>query len=152
MMFILRPVRPTQDAMLFLPLSLPLRRLAAAASLLAAVLPAAQAQTPTPYVPVVRQYGDFLVTHDGVRPFISPRVRTKNTHGTGCTLSSAVTAFLALGHSLPEAVGRAKDYLTGALEYGRGFAMGTGHGSVNHFYAPKTLQELHTKRPSTPAV
>lgn len=95
---------------------------------------------------------DFLVTHDGVRPFISPRVRTKNTHGTGCTLSSAVTAFLALGHSLPEAVGRAKDYLTGALEYGRGFAMGTGHGSVNHFYAPKTLQELHTKRPSTPAV
>lgn len=95
---------------------------------------------------------DFLVTHDGVRPFISPRVRTKNTHGTGCTLSSAVTAFLALGHSLPEAVGRAKDYLTRALEYGRGFAMGTGHGSVNHFYAPKTLQELHTKRPSTPAV
>lgn len=71
MMFILRPVRPTQDAMLFLPLSLPLRRLAAAASLLAAVLPAAQAQTPTPYVPVVRQYGDFLVTHDRHDPLVT---------------------------------------------------------------------------------
>ncbi|MGK5052209.1 hypothetical protein [Janthinobacterium sp. RB2P8] len=67
MMCILRPVRPLQDAML--SLSFPLRRLAAAASLLAAVLPAAQAQTP--YVPVVKQYGDFVVTNDRHDPLVT---------------------------------------------------------------------------------
>lgn len=60
MMLILRPMRPLQDAML--SLSFPLRRLAVAASLAAAVLPAALAQAP--YVPVTKQYGDFVVTND----------------------------------------------------------------------------------------
>lgn len=90
---------------------------------------------------------DFLVTADGVRLFTSPRVRTQNTHGTGCTLSSAVTAFLALGHCLPEAVGRAKDYLTQALEASRGLVVGAGHGAVNHFYAPRPLQVLRSETP-----
>ena len=62
MICILRPARPTQDAMLFLPLSLSLRRLAAAATLAAAFVPAALAQAP--YVPVSKQYGDFVVTND----------------------------------------------------------------------------------------
>ena len=65
MMQFLRPVRPLQDAML----SLPLCRFAAAASLLAAVLPAAQAQTP--YVPVMQQYGDFVVTRDRHDPLVT---------------------------------------------------------------------------------
>lgn len=90
---------------------------------------------------------DFLVTADEVRLFTSPRVRTQNTHGTGCTLSSAVTAFLALGHCLSESVGRAKDYLTQALEASRGLAVGAGHGAVNHFYAPRPLHELRSETP-----
>ncbi|PIF13319.1 hypothetical protein [Janthinobacterium sp. 13] len=65
MMLFFRPVRPLQDAML----SLPLCRLAAAASLLATVLPAAQAQTP--YVPVMQQYGDFVVTRDRHDPLVN---------------------------------------------------------------------------------
>ena len=65
MMQFLRPVRPLQDAML----SLPLCRFAAAASLLAAVLPAAHAQTP--YVPVMQQYGDFVVTRDRHHPLVT---------------------------------------------------------------------------------
>ena len=64
-MRILRPVRPTQDAML----SLSLCRLAAAASVLAAIWPAAQAQTP--YVPVIKQYGDFVVTRDRHDPLVT---------------------------------------------------------------------------------
>ena len=64
-MRILRPVRPTQDAML----SLSLCRLAAAASVLAAIWPAAQAQTP--YVPVMKQYGDFVVTRDRHAPLVT---------------------------------------------------------------------------------
>ena len=64
-MRILRPVRPTQDAML----SLSLCRLAAAASVLAAIWPAAQAQTP--YVPVMQQYGDFVVTRDRYDPLVT---------------------------------------------------------------------------------
>ena len=64
-MRILRPVRPTQDAML----SLSLCRLAAAASVLAAIWPAAQAQTP--YVPVMKQYGDFVVTRDRHDPLVT---------------------------------------------------------------------------------
>ena len=64
-MRILRPVRPTQDAML----SLSLCRLAAAASVLAAIWPAAQAQTP--YVPVMQQYGDFVVTRDRHDPLVT---------------------------------------------------------------------------------
>ena len=64
-MRILRPVRPTQDAML----SLSLCRLAAAASVLTAIWPAAQAQTP--YVPVMQQYGDFVVTRDRHDPLVT---------------------------------------------------------------------------------
>ncbi len=58
------------------------------------------------------------------------RVDTKNTHGTGCTLSSAIASCLALGYGLPEAVRRAKDYITLALENDP--HLGHGNGPVNH--------------------
>ena len=60
------------------------------------------------------------------------RVNTNTTHGTGCTLSSAIAAFQAQGRSLPEAVGLAKDYTTGAIEHG--INIGKGHGPLGHFY------------------
>ena len=62
------------------------------------------------------------------------RVQTANTHGTGCTLSSAIAAGLARGLALAEAVRRAKEYLTGALQRGAAYRLGSGHGPVHHFW------------------
>lgn len=64
----------------------------------------------------------------------SRRIDTVNTHGTGCTLSSAVAAFLARGYGLDEAVGNAKEYISKAIEAGAGYRIGKGHGPVHHFF------------------
>jgi len=64
----------------------------------------------------------------------SQRITTKNTHGTGCTLSSALAAFLAQGLDLNVAVQRAKNYINKAIISGADYSIGKGHGPVNHFY------------------
>lgn len=64
----------------------------------------------------------------------SKRIITQNTHGTGCTLSSALAAFLARGFDLNEAVRQAKDYINGAINAGKNYSIGKGHGPVKHFY------------------
>ncbi|MGN1262533.1 MAG: bifunctional hydroxymethylpyrimidine kinase/phosphomethylpyrimidine kinase [Prevotella sp.] len=64
-------------------------------------------------------------------------VETTNTHGTGCTLSAAIAAFLAHGHSMTEAVEHAKDYVTRALRAGADVHIGEGAGPVNHFFSPE---------------
>jgi hydroxymethylpyrimidine/phosphomethylpyrimidine kinase len=70
------------------------------------------------------------------------RVKTRNNHGTGCTLSSAISSFLAHGLPLEEAVLKAKDYLTSAMEAGAAYEIGKGHGPVHHFHRLwKTLDE-----------
>ena len=61
-------------------------------------------------------------------------ISTKNTHGTGCSLSSSVAAFLSQGYPLEEAVKKGKDYLHGALKAGKDKTLGKGHGPVHHFY------------------
>lgn len=66
-------------------------------------------------------------------------INTRNTHGTGCTLSSAITAFLAQGKDYEEAITSAKSYLSHALEAGKDVNIGSGHGPVDHFFAPKPL-------------
>ena len=63
------------------------------------------------------------------------RVDTPNSHGTGCTLSSATAAYLALGRSVEDAVREAKHYLLESLKAGAGYALGRGHGPVHHFHA-----------------
>ncbi|MEM8662521.1 MAG: bifunctional hydroxymethylpyrimidine kinase/phosphomethylpyrimidine kinase [Pseudomonadota bacterium] len=78
---------------------------------------------------------DILVTSQGVTRYRSARIATKNTHGTGCTLSSAIAAHLALGASLPEAVERGKAYLTDAIAASEQLAIGNGKGPVHHFHA-----------------
>lgn len=74
------------------------------------------------------------VFFDGVdfSVFASPRIRTKNTHGTGCTLSSAIASNLALGFSRAQAIQKAKEYIFGAILHS--LALGKGHGPTNHFY------------------
>jgi hydroxymethylpyrimidine/phosphomethylpyrimidine kinase len=67
--------------------------------------------------------------------FSAPRVHTRNTHGTGCTLSSAIAVGLARGLALPEAVEIAKDYLTRALQASDTLDVGGGHGPLQHFHA-----------------
>ena len=67
----------------------------------------------------------------------SPFIETKNTHGTGCTLSAAIASYLALGKDLHEAFASAKDYITHALYAGKDVETGKGHGPVNHFFDPK---------------
>ncbi len=73
--------------------------------------------------------GDKLVTFKG------KRVPTPNSHGTGCTLSSAMAAHIALGLDLETAVARAKEYLTQAIKSGASYTIGHGHGPVHHFHA-----------------
>ena len=64
----------------------------------------------------------------------SRRVESRNTHGTGCTLSAAFASFLAQGFSLDEAAIRAKKYISAAIASGKDYLVGHGHGPVNHFF------------------
>ena len=80
---------------------------------------------------------DLLVTHTGMRLFSGPRIATQNTHGTGCTLSSAIAAFVARGYDLPEAVGAAKAFLTDALRHAHELRVGHGHGPLHHGFAQR---------------
>ncbi len=66
------------------------------------------------------------------RALRAPRLRSRNTHGTGCTFSAAIAAYLARGETLERAIALAKRYITGAIR--AGFAVGAGHSPVHHFY------------------
>jgi len=73
---------------------------------------------------------DVLVWKGGVDLYAFPRLKTKHTHGTGCTLSTAIACGLAQGLSLPLAVGRAREYVQRAIATAPG--LGKGHGPLNH--------------------
>ena len=73
---------------------------------------------------------DVLVWKGGVEVYAFPRIKTKHTHGTGCTLSTAIACGLAQGLSLPLAVGRAREYVQKAIETAPG--LGKGHGPLSH--------------------
>jgi hydroxymethylpyrimidine/phosphomethylpyrimidine kinase len=77
---------------------------------------------------------DVLVERGSATPFAAPRVATRNTHGTGCTLASAIAAGLAKGLPLKEAVGEAKAYVSGAIAAADQLKVGTGRGPLHHFY------------------
>jgi hydroxymethylpyrimidine/phosphomethylpyrimidine kinase len=78
---------------------------------------------------------DLLIEPSAVTRLAADRIATRNTHGTGCTLSSAIAAGLAKGLSLAEAVRAAKTYLTDALAAAERLEIGAGHGPVHHFQA-----------------
>ncbi|HRQ27497.1 bifunctional hydroxymethylpyrimidine kinase/phosphomethylpyrimidine kinase [Hyphomicrobium sp.] len=77
---------------------------------------------------------DILVFGAGSLRFSKPRIATRNTHGTGCTLAAAIAAGLAKEHTLSAAVRDAKDYVWGAIEAARNLEIGSGQGPVNHLY------------------
>ncbi len=73
---------------------------------------------------------DLLVTANGVRRYVVPRIASRNLHGTGCTLSSAIAANVVLGAPLPEAVAAAKAFVREAIERGRRVTLGAGAGPL----------------------
>lgn len=75
---------------------------------------------------------DVLVSKDNIVELVGERINSKNTHGTGCTLSSAIASNLANGYDVLESVRLAKEYITGAIK--NSFDVGHGSGPVNHFY------------------
>ncbi len=91
---------------------------------------------------------DILVQRDGDPLVIElPSIHTPNTHGTGCSLSSAIAASLAQGYQVEQAVVRAKQWLHNALREGADKAIGHGHGPVNHLWNIKPFEnEYHSKQ------
>ncbi|MDM0118443.1 bifunctional hydroxymethylpyrimidine kinase/phosphomethylpyrimidine kinase [Variovorax arabinosiphilus] len=86
---------------------------------------------------------DLLGQQGGARHrYASARIASRNLHGTGCTLSSAIAAQLALGHALPDAVGLARRYVLGAIAAGVDVQTGGGHGPLNHGFAPVPTHRL----------
>ncbi len=81
------------------------------------------------------QSTDYLFRSDGVVQLSAPRIATRNTHGTGCTLSSAIAAGLAKGLALETAVREAKAYISAAIAAADRLQVGHGHGPVHHFHA-----------------
>lgn len=77
---------------------------------------------------------DVLVVGDRIHHVVHPRIHTTSTHGTGCTLSAAITAGLALGRGLDRAVTGALDFVNRAMAAAPG--IGSGHGPLNHFVPP----------------
>jgi len=78
---------------------------------------------------------DLLVFPAHVEQLTAKRINTHNTHGTGCTLSSAITSYLAQGHELISAVKLGKQYISNAIKHADELDVGSGHGPVNHFFA-----------------
>jgi hydroxymethylpyrimidine/phosphomethylpyrimidine kinase len=76
----------------------------------------------------------YLGDEKRIMRFPGVRVETRNNHGTGCTLSSAIAAFLARGDDVEAAVRHAKKYITGAIFSGAAYRIGHGHGPVHHFH------------------
>jgi hydroxymethylpyrimidine/phosphomethylpyrimidine kinase len=77
---------------------------------------------------------DYLVTPVGAITLSAPRIGTRNTHGTGCSLSSAVAAGLAKGEDIETAVRNAKAWVTAAIAEADRFSVGRGHGPIHHFH------------------
>lgn len=81
----------------------------------------------------------FDIYHDlagNGRSFESEFLETRNLHGTGCTLSSAIAAYITLGYSLTTAIEKARKYVFNAIKYGAAVKTGAGNGPLNHFFNP----------------
>lgn len=86
------------------------------------------------------QSTDIWVTSNTCEHFEKERVHTQNTHGTGCTLSSAIASYLAQGHEMKKAIDLAKCYISQAIQSAQNYQLGKGSGPVDHFYMLKRQQ------------
>lgn len=85
---------------------------------------------------------DLLYVGEEFTPFGSERIKSENTHGTGCAFSSAIAANLALGRQLADSVMLAKAYVGKAIA--KGYTIGKGKGALNHFYRQQNGQQVHS--------
>jgi len=85
---------------------------------------------------------DLLAQGGGVRRWSDARIASRNTHGTGCTLSTALACQLAMGQSLSDAVGHARAYVLAALAAGADVQVGAGHGPLDHRHAPVATRRV----------
>lgn len=88
---------------------------------------------------------DVFYSNDSKDAIIFNRksINTKNLHGTGCTLSSAIAAYLAIGHKIPQAISLAIDYTYKAINSGSNAILGKGRGPVNHFFNPMPTKFIY---------
>jgi hydroxymethylpyrimidine/phosphomethylpyrimidine kinase len=77
---------------------------------------------------------DYLIDGGGITTLAAPRIATKNTHGTGCSLSSAIAAGLARGEDMETAVRHAKAWVSAAIAAADRLGVGHGHGPIHHFH------------------
>ena len=91
---------------------------------------------------------DFLSTKPGEAPIAltADAIRTQNSHGTGCTMSSAIASYMALGYDVTEAVRKAKLFVTKALESASFLHIGSGHGPTNHLFSPRRMKIRNERR------
>lgn len=83
---------------------------------------------------------DYLLTKCGTEQWYhTSRIVTENSHGTGCSLSSAIASHLALGYNLQDAIAKSKEYITLAIDNGKDIKIGKGSGGINHLFAPVSL-------------
>lgn len=87
----------------------------------------------------------YLDKEDNERIYRSSAVDTINTHGTGCSLSSAIASFIALGNDINTSITNSKNYIQNAIEQGRNVKTGSGHGPINHFFDPQKLYKKKMK-------
>ena len=84
----------------------------------------------------------YLDKHGVERVFKSSAIDSCNTHGTGCSLSSAIASFIALGNDLQTSILNGKNYIHQAIEHGKEVTTGAGHGPLNHFFDPQKLVKV----------
>lgn len=84
----------------------------------------------------------FLQKNSDPQIFESEYIESKNVHGTGCTLSSAIATYAALGNTLSDSILLAKQYVAGAIEAGKNIATGSGSGPLNHSFSPQVMKVI----------
>lgn len=141
MSMLITPNIPEMAALTSMPLSSDTEKMAAASHLMsrgarAILLKGGHEEGATKSDILYRHSAEGIVT----TTFTSPTIATHNVHGTGCTLSSAIAAFVARGYGLVEAVDAAKRYVYEAIEAGADVAIGGGFGPVNHLFDPQPMQ------------
>lgn len=88
---------------------------------------------------------DVLCTDGNIFIYKEPKIHSRNLHGTGCTLSSSIATYLSLGYTMAQAVGKAKEYLNGAIDAGKEIIIGQGNGPLCHFWNPVAAQIIDDK-------
>lgn len=88
-------------------------------------------------------YNVYADRQGGRKTFAYPFINSLNTHGTGCTLASAIASHIARGQSLTEAIASAGNYVNIAIKEGQNVKTGEGYGPLNHFFKPRKLAKLN---------